>query len=239
MKWKKNKNMKSYHGPRPRLSMTTWNSDSGIVIWKMQDHGLSKALSNDHNKENEMASDIGNNNGKTHDNDLTAKPPTFSEPMLVTNLVKNRKKSKLLKDHDMLTSSVKTDTVSPSLVIAEEVVTDDVSTEVVMVVDDSEKTDVESLEVVEDELLHKQSFERTQTEDVQILPENMIYDQNVVVEEISEGSDGNKMRKTRRQRCKKCPSCQTPNCGICPECKDLVQFGGSGKLKRACRLVFY
>ena len=60
MKWKKNKNMKSYHGPRPRLSMTTWNSDSGIVIWKMQDHGLSKALSNDHNKENEMASDIGN-----------------------------------------------------------------------------------------------------------------------------------------------------------------------------------
>ena len=139
----------------------------------------------------------------------------------------------------MLTSSVKTDTIPPSLVTAEEVVTDDVSTEVVMVVDDSEKTDVESLEVVEDELLHKQSFERTQTEDVQILPENMIYDQNVVVEEISEGSDGNKMRKTRRQRCKKCPSCQTPNCGICPECKDLVQFGGSGKLKRACRLVFY
>ena len=99
----------------------------------MQDHGLSKALSNDHNKENEMASDIGNNNGKTHDNDLTAKPPTFSEPMLVTNLVKNRKKSKLLKDHDMLTSSVKTDTIPPSLVTAEEVVTDDVSTEVVMV----------------------------------------------------------------------------------------------------------
>ena len=85
---------------------------------------------------------------------------------------------------------------------------------------------------------HSQS-ENFQTVDVQILPENIIHDPNVLVEVIDEGSEGNQKGKTKRQRCKKCPACQTPNCGICPECKDLVQFGGSGKLKRACRLVFY
>ena len=77
--------------------------------------------------------------------------------------------------------------------------------------------------------------ENFQTVDVQILPENIIHDPNVLVEVIDEGSEGNQKGKTKRQRCKKCPACQTPNCGICPECKDKIKFGGRGKLKKGCR----
>ena len=58
---------------------------------------------------------------------------------------------------------------------------------------------------------------------------------NVLVEVIDDGSEGNQKGKTKRQRCKKCPACQTPVCGICPECKDKIKFGGRGKLKKGCR----
>ena len=92
--------------------------------------------------------------------------------------------------------------------------------------DKEKKTDVENNE----------NFD-LQTVEVQILPdsENIIHDPNVVVEVIDEGSDGNLKGKTKRRRCKKCPACLTPNCGICPECKDKIIFGGKGKLKKGCR----
>ena len=45
--------------------------------------------------------------------------------------------------------------------------------------------------------------ENFQTVDVQILPENIIHDPNVLVEVIDEGSEGNQKGKTKRQRCKK------------------------------------
>ena len=41
---------------------------------------------------------------------------------------------------------------------------------------------------------------------------------------------------TRMTRCKKCPGCLRDNCKECLNCKDMKQFGGLGKLKKACTL---
>ena len=41
---------------------------------------------------------------------------------------------------------------------------------------------------------------------------------------------------TRSTRCKKCPGCLRDNCGECTNCKDMRQFGGPAKLKKACLL---
>ncbi|CAN7984788.1 unnamed protein product [Ixodes hexagonus] len=38
----------------------------------------------------------------------------------------------------------------------------------------------------------------------------------------------------RRKRCGVCESCQQPDCGKCKACRDLVKFGGSGRLKQCC-----
>lgn len=29
--------------------------------------------------------------------------------------------------------------------------------------------------------------------------------------------------------------CQSPDCGKCTACKDMIKFGGSGKSKQACK----
>ncbi|XP_010775793.1 DNA (cytosine-5)-methyltransferase 1 [Notothenia coriiceps] len=39
----------------------------------------------------------------------------------------------------------------------------------------------------------------------------------------------------KRQRCGVCEVCQSPDCGKCPACKDMIKFGGSGKSKQACK----
>ena len=48
-----------------------------------------------------------------------------------------------------------------------------------------------------------------------------------------EEKDGKILKK---KRCGICDSCQTPDCGTCAHCKDMVKFGGSGKTKQACKL---
>ncbi|XP_061556979.1 DNA (cytosine-5)-methyltransferase 1 [Phycodurus eques] len=39
----------------------------------------------------------------------------------------------------------------------------------------------------------------------------------------------------KRQRCGVCEVCQSPDCGKCAACKDMIKFGGSGKSKQACK----
>uniref|UniRef100_A0A7N6AUH6 DNA (cytosine-5)-methyltransferase n=1 Tax=Anabas testudineus TaxID=64144 RepID=A0A7N6AUH6_ANATE len=39
----------------------------------------------------------------------------------------------------------------------------------------------------------------------------------------------------KRQRCGVCEVCQSPDCGKCVACKDMIKFGGSGKSKQACK----
>uniref|UniRef100_A0A667WJL7 DNA (cytosine-5)-methyltransferase n=1 Tax=Myripristis murdjan TaxID=586833 RepID=A0A667WJL7_9TELE len=39
----------------------------------------------------------------------------------------------------------------------------------------------------------------------------------------------------KRQRCGVCEVCQSPDCGKCSACKDMIKFGGSGRSKQACR----
>uniref|UniRef100_A0A8C3AVR0 DNA (cytosine-5)-methyltransferase n=1 Tax=Cyclopterus lumpus TaxID=8103 RepID=A0A8C3AVR0_CYCLU len=39
----------------------------------------------------------------------------------------------------------------------------------------------------------------------------------------------------KRQRCGVCEVCQSPDCGKCPACKDMIKFGGGGKSKQACK----
>ncbi|XP_065891754.1 uncharacterized protein [Dysidea avara] len=40
----------------------------------------------------------------------------------------------------------------------------------------------------------------------------------------------------KRTRCGKCSGCKHPNCGTCPECLDMKQFGGQGRKKKACSM---
>uniref|UniRef100_F6XUV4 DNA (cytosine-5)-methyltransferase 1 n=1 Tax=Ciona intestinalis TaxID=7719 RepID=F6XUV4_CIOIN len=44
---------------------------------------------------------------------------------------------------------------------------------------------------------------------------------------------GNKIRR-RSNRCGVCEACLKPECGKCTSCKDMVKFGGGGKLKQTC-----
>ncbi|XP_050512373.1 DNA (cytosine-5)-methyltransferase PliMCI [Diabrotica virgifera virgifera] len=39
----------------------------------------------------------------------------------------------------------------------------------------------------------------------------------------------------KKKRCGICESCQSPDCGECNHCRDMVKFGGSGKSKQACK----
>lgn len=43
--------------------------------------------------------------------------------------------------------------------------------------------------------------------------------------------------KQERVPCKVCQACIRPNCGKCPCCADMVQFGGIGILRKNCVLV--
>ena len=38
----------------------------------------------------------------------------------------------------------------------------------------------------------------------------------------------------RIHRCKKCDGCNQEDCGDCLTCRDMLKFGGTGKLKQAC-----
>nr|CAH7742222.1 unnamed protein product [Callosobruchus chinensis] len=39
----------------------------------------------------------------------------------------------------------------------------------------------------------------------------------------------------KRRRCGICEACQSPDCGECRNCKDMLKFGGSGRSKQACK----
>nr|CAB3263665.1 ZF(CXXC)-4 zinc finger protein [Phallusia mammillata] len=41
--------------------------------------------------------------------------------------------------------------------------------------------------------------------------------------------------KLRTSRCKVCAACMAPNCGKCSNCRDMPQFGGSGRKKQGCQ----
>ena len=43
--------------------------------------------------------------------------------------------------------------------------------------------------------------------------------------------------KQERVPCKVCQACIRPNCGKCPACADMVQFGGLGTLRKSCIMV--
>ena len=43
--------------------------------------------------------------------------------------------------------------------------------------------------------------------------------------------------KQERVPCKVCQNCIRPNCGKCPACADMVQFGGMGTLRQICVMV--
>ena len=43
--------------------------------------------------------------------------------------------------------------------------------------------------------------------------------------------------KKERVPCKVCQACISPNCGKCPCCADMVQFGGIGTLRKNCIMV--
>ena len=43
--------------------------------------------------------------------------------------------------------------------------------------------------------------------------------------------------KQERVPCKVCQNCIRPNCGKCPACADMVQFGGTGTLRQICVMV--
>ena len=61
---------------------------------------------------------------------------------------------------------------------------------------------------------------------------------NARLDEIlkKQGKHGKEMlpKNTRKTRCKECTQCLKKNCGICIHCLDMKQFGGPGKLKKAC-----
>ena len=38
----------------------------------------------------------------------------------------------------------------------------------------------------------------------------------------------------RKNRCGDCDGCRAANCGSCPHCRDMIKFGGPGKMKQAC-----
>ena len=64
-----------------------------------------------------------------------------------------------------------------------------------------------------------------------------------------EDEDGRRRKRERRQatrpdgggdgkkkmRCGVCEACQRPNCGKCPNCKDMPKFGGKGTKRQSCR----
>ena len=45
------------------------------------------------------------------------------------------------------------------------------------------------------------------------------------------------LSKKERVPCKVCQACISPNCGKCPCCADMVQFGGLGTLRKNCLTV--
>lgn len=38
----------------------------------------------------------------------------------------------------------------------------------------------------------------------------------------------------KQSRCGQCKGCKQPNCGTCSECRDMKEFGGPGRKKKAC-----
>ena len=40
--------------------------------------------------------------------------------------------------------------------------------------------------------------------------------------------------KKRRRRCNECNGCQAEDCQACPPCRDMVKYGGLGRLRQSC-----
>lgn len=39
----------------------------------------------------------------------------------------------------------------------------------------------------------------------------------------------------KKKRCGVCEACQSPDCGSCTHCRDMLKFGGTGRAKQACK----
>jgi len=50
--------------------------------------------------------------------------------------------------------------------------------------------------------------------------------------QIAESTDKHRQRKVR---CGVCEACMTNDCGECTFCKNMIKFGGNGKMKQVCR----
>ena len=40
--------------------------------------------------------------------------------------------------------------------------------------------------------------------------------------------------KKRRRRCMECPSCKQEDCKLCGPCRDMIKYGGLGRLRQSC-----
>ena len=56
---------------------------------------------------------------------------------------------------------------------------------------------------------------------------------NAIFDSIFQGQI-DKVEVARRKRCGVCEICLAPDCGKCKHCKNMIKFGGNGKLKQAC-----
>lgn len=55
--------------------------------------------------------------------------------------------------------------------------------------------------------------------------------ESIFVDQMS----GTEKGVSRAKRCNVCEACQSPDCGECSCCKDMIKFGGGGKSKQACK----
>ncbi|KAF7281042.1 DNA (cytosine-5)-methyltransferase 1-like [Rhynchophorus ferrugineus] len=47
--------------------------------------------------------------------------------------------------------------------------------------------------------------------------------------------NNNEKKAPKKQRCGVCEACQSPDCGECTFCKDMLKFGGPGRMKQSCK----
>ncbi|XP_066253971.1 DNA (cytosine-5)-methyltransferase PliMCI-like [Euwallacea similis] len=48
-------------------------------------------------------------------------------------------------------------------------------------------------------------------------------------------NNNNQKKAPKKQKCGVCEACQSPDCGQCTFCKDMLKFGGPGKMKQSCK----
>jgi len=81
---------------------------------------------------------------------------------------------------------------------------------------------------VKKEKQEKKFVDATVTPLVRDVFENLFAEQMAAEDEAS--------RKIRMKACGLCEGCQTEDCGECSHCKDMIKYGGTGKMKQKCKL---